>query len=173
MQRFPIGGIFLNGIGLSVVGLVLLIGSGTAFAQSEFMIYPNKGQSQQQLEKDKFECYQWAKQQSGFDPMAPPTTSTAPPPGEAPVGGVGKGAVGGGLLGLAVGAIAGDAGKGAAIGAVSGGLIGGVRRSEQKSREEQAQQQWASQEAARYSQGRSQYNRAFSACMDGRNYTVK
>ena len=41
----------------------------------ELMIYPAKGQSDQQQEKDKFECYGFAKKQSGFDPMALPTTA--------------------------------------------------------------------------------------------------
>jgi hypothetical protein len=35
-------------------------------------IYPTKNQSAQQQDKDKYECYGWAKGQSGFDPMAPP-----------------------------------------------------------------------------------------------------
>jgi len=31
-------------------------------------VFPNKGQSDDQLEKDKYACYEWAKKQSGFDP---------------------------------------------------------------------------------------------------------
>ena len=38
------------------------------FAQDP-IIYPNQGQSPEQQEKDKFECYNWAKTNSGFDPM--------------------------------------------------------------------------------------------------------
>jgi hypothetical protein len=146
--------------------------SGVAFGQ-ELIIYPNKGQSKKQQEKDQFECYTWAKGQTGFDPMAPPTATTPPPAKEAPQGGVGRGAARGAVGGLAVGAIAGDAGKGAAIGAASGALIGGMRRRDQVAREEQAQDQWANQQAANYQQGRSNYNRAYSACLDGRGYTVK
>jgi len=146
---------------------------GLSMAQSDLIVYPNKGQSQDQQEKDQYQCYNWAKQQSGFDPMAPPTASTAPPSAETPQGGIGRGAVRGGLLGVAVGAIAGDAGKGAAIGAASGALIGGMRRHDQRAREEAAQQQWAQQQSAQYAQGRNQYNRAYSACMEGRGYTVR
>ncbi|MCP4687393.1 MAG: hypothetical protein GY859_05035, partial [Desulfobacterales bacterium] len=58
--------------------LIALLIAGSAAAQ-ELIIYPAQGQSQEQLEKDKFECYTWAKGQSGFDPMAPPT-ATSPPP---------------------------------------------------------------------------------------------
>jgi hypothetical protein len=140
---------------------------------SELVIYPAKGQSNEQMEKDKYECYSWAKGQSGFDPMAPPTTSTPPPAKEAPKGGVGRGAVVGGLGGLAVGAIAGDARKGALIGGTSGALIGGIRRSGQKSQESQKQKQWEQQQVNQYNQSRSDYNRAQAACLEGRGYTVK
>ena len=153
--------------------MLLVLGAGTTWAQSEMIIYPSKGQSQEQTEKDKFECYGWAKQHSGFDPMAPPTTSTPPPQAEAKQGGVVKGAARGALVGVAAGAIAGDAGKGAAIGAASGGLVGGMRRRDQKARQQQAQQQWEQQEVSKYTRGRNEYNRAFAACMEGRNYTVK
>ena len=49
------------------------------FAMADLMIFPAQGQSNEQTEKDKFSCYGWAKQQTGFDPMALPTTSTPPP----------------------------------------------------------------------------------------------
>ena len=137
------------------------------------IIYPKQGQSAEQQEKDKYECYTWAKGQTGFDPMQVPT-ATAPPPGqEAPKGGVVKGAAGGALVGVAAGAIAGDAGKGAAIGAASGALIGGMRRREQQQQQQQAQQQWEQEQAANYANQRNNYNRAYGACLEGRGYTVK
>jgi hypothetical protein len=144
-----------------------------ALNAQELMIYPAKGQSAEQQEKDKFECYGFAKSQSGFDPMAPPTTQTAPPPQEAQQGGVGRGAVTGGLGGALIGAIAGDTKKGAAIGAVGGGLLGGARRSEQKQREAHNRQQWEQRETQTYSQNRNNYNRAYAACLEGRGYTVR
>ncbi len=55
------------------------------------IVYPGKGQSNEQMEKDKSECYNWAKQDSGFDPMKVPTTTSAPPPKQSE----GPGAVGG------------------------------------------------------------------------------
>ena len=60
--------------------LAALIVAPSVFAQEPF-IYPDKGQSAEQQEKDKYECYAWAKGQTGFDPMQVPT-ATAPPPGE-------------------------------------------------------------------------------------------
>jgi hypothetical protein len=143
-----------------------------AFAQ-ELIVYPTKGQSAQQQEKDEFDCYKWAKSKSGFDPMEVPKATAPPPAQEAQVGGVGRGAVRGGAVGLAAGAIAGDAGKGAAIGAASGAMIGGMRRRDQRAREEQKQEQWAQDQAANYQRNRTNYNRAYSACLEGRGYTVK
>ena len=36
---------------------------------TDFFIYPTKGQTAEQISKDKFECHEWAKQQTGIDPM--------------------------------------------------------------------------------------------------------
>ena len=142
------------------------------FAQDP-IIYPNKGQSAEQQEKDKFECYTWAKGQTGFDPMQVPT-ATAPPPaqGGSQANAV-RGAAGGALAGVAIGAIAGDAGKGAAIGAASGALIGGMRRREKQLQQQNAEQQWANEQTANYANQRNNYNRAYGACLEGRGYTVK
>jgi hypothetical protein len=129
-------------------------------------VYPDKGQSKDQMEKDKYECYEWAKGQTGFDPMKQPTATSAPPEQQ---GGVVRGAAGGALIGVAAGAIAGNAGEGAAIGAAAGGLLGGMRRR----RSEQEQQQWAQGQANQYAQNRSDYERAWSACLSGKGYTVR
>jgi hypothetical protein len=153
---------------LAFVGILV----GPVLAQDP-IVYPNKGQSQDQMEKDKYECYQWAKKQTGFDPMQTPQATAPPPQEEAQQGGVVRGAARGATVGVVGGAIAGDAGKGAAIGAASGALIGGMRRRDQQRRQQQAQDQWAQQQAAQYSQSRNTYNRAFSACLEGRGYTVR
>ena len=152
--------------------LSVLMVPATGMAQ-DFFIYPSKGQSQEQQKKDEFECYQWAKDQTGFDPMAAPRATAPPPAREAEQGGLVRGAARGALAGLAIGAIAGDAGKGAAIGAAGGGLIGGMRRHDQVNREEQKQQQWAQQQVNNYSAQRNSYNRAYVGCLEGRGYSVK
>ena len=57
---------------------------------ADLIVYPANGQSQEQMDKDKYECYSWAKKQTGFDPMAQPT-ATAPPPQQQPKkGGMGS-----------------------------------------------------------------------------------
>ena len=147
--------------------------AATLYAQ-ELFIFPAQGQTQQQTEKDKFECYGWAKQQSGFDPMAPPTASSPPPQKEAPKGGAFRGAARGALLGAVVGEIADDdAGKGAAVGAAAGGLFGGMRKRDQTRQQQHSQDQWEQQQVSNYSQQRSSYNRAYTACLEAKGYTVK
>ncbi len=86
-------------------------------------VYPAKNQSKQQQKEDEFECYKWAVEQSGIDPLNLPKVE-APPPQTGPTGGAVKGAAKGAAAGAAIGAIAGDAGKGAAIGAAAGGMGG-------------------------------------------------
>ena len=152
--------------------IVFMAAVPPVFAQDP-IVYPDKGQSAEQQEKDKFECYNWAKQQTGFDPMQVPTATEPPPAQEAPKGGVGRGAARGALVGVTAGAIADDAGKGAAIGAASGALVGGMRRNDQQRQQQQAQQQWEQEQAANYANQRNNYNRAYGACLEGRGYTVK
>jgi hypothetical protein len=165
-------------IGLSLVALVLAgLMICHAWAQ-DLVIYPANGQSNEQMEKDKFECYSWAKEQSGFDPMQMPTASSpAPPKGKKSVAG---GAVGGGVLGgvggAVVGGIAGGrsgAKKGAAIGGLSGGAIGGMRSSSQNKQANAKREQWEREQTNQYMQQRNTYNRNYAACMDGRGYSVK
>lgn len=138
-------------------------------AVAEMMIFPAQGQSAEQTEKDKFACYGWAKQQSGFDPMAAPKTSTPAPSQEKKSGGV----VRGGLGGAALGAIIGDSSKSAKRGALAGGLIGGVRQSSANKKTEAKTQEWEQRETSNYANNRSRYNRAYAACLEGKGYTVK
>jgi hypothetical protein len=160
-------------VSLLVFLLLTTFLAGFAAAQ-ELIIYPSKGQSQEQMEQDKFSCYSWAKQQTGFDPMEVPKATAPPPKQEAPKGGVVRGAARGAVAGAVVGEIADDdAGKGAAAGAAAGALFGGMRRRDQARRQQQAEQQWAQEQSAQYAQRRNEYNRAHAACLEGKGYTVK
>ncbi|HXC19887.1 MAG TPA: DUF6515 family protein, partial [Steroidobacteraceae bacterium] len=40
-------------------------------AQMDLIIYPKNGQSKEQQAADQFECHNWAKGQTGFDPTQP------------------------------------------------------------------------------------------------------
>jgi len=152
--------------------LGLLLAALPAAAQ-EPIVYPAKGQSNDQMERDKYECYQWAKGQTGFDPMAPPTATQPPPQTDAPTASAGKGLVGGAVAGSLIGGIAdGNWGQGAAIGAAAGGLFGAHRKNSQKKQAAQQQDSWEQQQAQIYAQRRHEYNRGYAACLTGRDYTV-
>jgi len=135
-------------------------------------IYPDRGQSPQQEEFDRGQCYSWAVQQSGFDPANPRVAMPPPPPQSAPQGGLFRGAAGGAALGAVGGAIGGNAGEGAAIGAAVGGLFGLMRRAQWVEQDQQQQANYAAQQQSALNQGHSNYNRAFGACMAGRGYTI-
>ena len=135
---------------------------------SDLYVYPAKGQSADQQGKDEYECYQWAKRDTGFDPMAAPTTSTPAPSSQQRQGGVLRGGLGGAAIGGIV-----DGSDGAAKGAAIGGLLGGVRQRRQNVSAEQERANWEQQEASQYANSRNNYNRAYAACLEGRGYTVK
>src|SRR5271155_4889859 len=62
-----------------LVALFVLLGAGVASTQStDMFIYPSKGQSQAQQDKDRYECHTWAVQQTGFDPSKPQTANVPP-----------------------------------------------------------------------------------------------
>ena len=132
-------------------------------------VYPAKGQSQQQQKKDEFECYKWAMEQSGVDPLNLPKVE-APPVQSGPTGGAVKGAAKGAAAGAAIGAITGDAGQGAAVGAAAGAMAG--RRAGKQAQAQQNQQAEAST-AAQEQAIMDSFKKAFSVCLEGKGYTIK
>jgi hypothetical protein len=137
--------------------------AGAAWAQQP-IIYPAKGQSQQQQNTDTGQCRSWATQNTGVDParVAQQSSSQPPPPG--PQGERVKGALIGGVVGGAVGG-----NDGAAGGAVVGIMAGGARQ-RQRQRDASSQQQQNQQNAQSQM---STYNRAVAACMEARGYTIR
>jgi len=133
-----------------------LLGFGLASASwaGPPYVYPAKGQSPEQQQKDQWECHQWAEQQTGFDPSAPVEQSL---PRDGLVGGAARGAA----LGAVGGAIGGDAGEGAAIGAAVGGLAR-VMRNRRANRYQQRA----------YDTNTSDYDQAYGACLQARGYVV-
>ena len=157
--------------GLSAAAWLAVAFAAGAAAQ-DLYAYPTKGQSQAQQEQDEFQCYNWAKRQSGFDPMQAPQTGAPPPKSKSGGIGVLGGAAGGGALGAIGGLIAGKPGTGAAIGAATGGILGGLTSHSSQKKNEKARKDWERRESAQYQQNRNNYNRAYSACMTGRGYSV-
>jgi hypothetical protein len=137
-------------------------------------IFPARGQSPEQQRLDEAAAYEWATQQTRWDPyqakaiLDQQTHASAEAAGAAR-GGALKGGAGGAALGAAVGAIAGDAGKGAAIGATSLGLTGGVR----SRRAVKAAGGTSSAAVEAYQQQFAVWNRNYMAAMEAKGYTVR
>jgi hypothetical protein len=163
-------------IALAIAALPVLLMAGTSRGQ-DIYIYPAKGQSQTQQDRDRYECHSWSVKQTGFDPSRSQAVASDPrPASNQPLpaqGHIVRGAGRGAALGAVGGAITGNAGTGAAAGAAMGGLAGGMRRRQQKLQQNQQQQQATSQATANSQQSqRNAYNRAMAACLTGRGYTV-
>jgi len=141
---------------------------------SEVYAYPQRGQSAELQDRDRYECSVWATQQTGFDPSAPGVPPqqrvqvvSGPPSGA----GTAIGAVTGAILGAAI-ARPWDAAPAALAGAVVGGTLGNAadQANAQQTRtvyvpDRRAQAQQAQQAA--------NYRRAIGACLDARGYTVR
>ncbi len=148
--------------------LMIVLFSVEGIAQAPFpepFAYPTNNQTQEKQEADQFACYSWAKQQTGVDPsqLSPGTTAQSSQQGQ-----VVQGAAKGSLLGVVGGAIAGDVGEGAAIGAGVGALAGLFRKREKQQQQAQSQAQANAAEQQRL----QAYYRAWTACMQGRGYSV-
>ena len=150
----------------SAICLLAMSMAGTAMA--DLYIYPQKGQSQDQQDLDEVQCYRWAKEESGFDPMSTPQASAPAPTGQTRSGTMLKGGLGGAVVGGLLGGK-----KGAGYGAAAGGLIGGVHQHQHNKQVEADRASWERRETANYAANRDNYNRAFSACMESRGYTVR
>lgn len=137
------------------------------------VIFPAKGQSPEQQKLDEAAAYDWACQQTSWDPYESVGAVAgkeveADEAADSTRGSAVMHAAGGALLGLAIGAIAGDAGKGAAIGATAGGVTGGVR----SHRTRKAANDEAGAASADYQQKFEIWDRNFVAAMEGKGYTV-
>ncbi len=151
-------------IGFAVF-LVAFLLAGAVAAQQVF-VFPAQGQTPEQQAQDEGTCNAWAVNQTGFNPMH--AGSAPPPSGQATQGGVARGAARGAATGAVIGGITGDAGRGAAAGAAGGAMVGGMRRRDQRRQQEAEQQAWQQQQNA----ARHAWQRAYTACLEGKGYTV-
>jgi hypothetical protein len=139
-------------------------------------VFPAKNQTPAQQSQDEQACYAWAKDQSGIDPAAVKANpdSAAKAAGakadSATQGAAIKGAAAGAVGGAVVGGIAGDAGTGAGVGAVVGVAKG---RKAKKQATAQAEKQAAEQNKAWAAGQIDTFKKAYSACVEGKGYTVK
>jgi hypothetical protein len=161
-NRLPL---FLLAVG---VGAALTWGIALPAASQELFIYPAKGQSPAQENQDKGECMVWATNQTGYDP-ATASGPGGPPQMGSPMAGAFGGAARGAAVGAIGGAIGGNAGRGAEIGAAAGGIFG-MMRQRQRYQEEMSYYGAAQDQAAAQ---RANFQKAYSACLQGRGYVVE
>src|SRR5262249_61727872 len=98
----------------TVVYIALAVCTCASMAAAEPVVYPAKGQTAEQQERDQYECHEWATKETGVDPVALAEQQlAAPTPGKQHGG---------------AGAMAGGAGLGAAGGAIESDAAGGGGR---------------------------------------------
>ncbi len=141
--------------------------------------YPDRGQPEAVQDRDRYECYRWAVRESGFDPGMTALRSQGsqvtqgryypPPPPEGAE--VVAGAATGAILGAAVSSPR-QAGANAIIGAIFGAVIGAAN-SDARNRAYQDAQARNAGAAARARAPMGNFQRAMSACMQGRGYHVE
>jgi hypothetical protein len=133
--------------------------------------YPTQGQGPEQQDRDRYECYNWAVKQTGFDPgrTLAPQERVAVVPARAP----GENTISTAITGAIIGAIVsspGHAAGGAMVGAAAGGLLGAAADNAQG---QQSDRIVRGRGDARYEREATEYRRAMSACLEGRGYSVK
>jgi hypothetical protein len=147
--------------------------------QTNIYAYPTNGQTAEQQDRDRYDCYQWAIQQTGFDPSSPGIPPheriqvVGGPPAVPPGAGVATGAVTGAVLGAIVSGPR-NAGAGALVGAVLGGVLGGAAESAQDQQAAQARTVVVDrQQSAQLERKAGDFKRAASACLEARGYSVR
>jgi Glycine zipper 2TM domain len=153
-------------------------GQNRSSAVTQVYFYPKLGQTTQQQSRDHYECYNWAMDQTGFDPSASsiPTEQRVrvvpmPPPGHDTV----VMSIAGAVLGAL---IAGPrhAAQGALIGGASGAAIGATSDISRQESARQMEEAYANRNQARdlhYERRALDFRRAMSACLEGRGYSVQ
>lgn len=161
--------------GMLLAFLITVSGTqGLAANVERPIVYPKNGQTMEMQSQDAGACRTWAIQQTGVDPaylegqLSMAASQTAPK--EMPVA---RGALRGVAAGAALGGINNNmddgAGKGATMGVTAGAMRGlANRRDNARAAEVQQSQQQVQNLQNQY----ATYNRAFSACMTGKGYSV-
>jgi hypothetical protein len=144
-------------------------GQDAAASLLKVYVFPANSQTPDVQAKDSNDCYAWAKQQTGVDPTNPTVPAKADT-SQAGKGAAVKGAAKGALVGAAVGSASGDADTGAGVGAAAG-AVGGIKK--KKGAQQKAEAQAAQQQQAAVDEQIGSFKKAYTACMEGKKYTVK
>ena len=140
---------------------------------AKLFVYPSRGQTPEQTDRDRYECHLWAVQQTGVDPSRPDASpyervvvQPAPPSGAATA----VGAIGGAILGSLIAGPR-DAGAGLVLGGITGAVVGSASDANAQAQAAQGQAQVGQGIAAARARADT-YRRALATCLTGRGYTV-
>ena len=155
----------------------------TLAATMDVYVFPAAGQHQSKQSQDEVACYEWAVGNTGSDPFDLAKQKSAnqqlaqtekQAAEQAGAGQTAGGVVRGAAVGALIGEIASDdAGKGAAWGAALGGIRG---RRQAAYAQQEAKQEAASQATHREQATATQvenFKKAFSVCLEAKQYMVK
>ena len=157
---------------------VVVDNPNTTSTNNPMYVYPAAGQTADQQRQDRYECHVWASDQTGFDPSNLNNTTTTETVyverhrKRQNDSGVVDGAVGGAAVGALGGAIAGDPGIGAAVGAGLGVIKNAIFKNNEP-RQTHAVPVTRTVSNNNTAQNKANYDRAISACLEARLYTVR
>ncbi len=172
-----------------LVMTLLIVSPFAAHAQStlastmDVYVFPKTGQSSAEQSKSEAECYGWASKNTGTDPFelakdlqqaeADARQATAEAQAEAKGAAV-KGAARGAAAGAVIGEITDDrAGQGAATGAAVGGVRGRLKsRRNQRATAKETEQELTQAKVANAAEV-EKFKKAFSVCLEAKDYLVK
>ena len=158
-------------------------GQKTLAATMDVFVFPTEGQDASQQSKDEADCYTWAVQNAGTDPFQLQKQSeqqaaeAEAAKQEVQSAGQGAGAAGA-VKGAAVGALIGeiasdDPGKGAAYGAAAGLIAGRRQRARAQHQATEQIEQQSQQAQAATAEEMLNFKKAFSVCLEAKDYLVK
>jgi hypothetical protein len=158
-------------------------GQKTLAATLNVYAFPTKGQKPEQQSADEAECYQYAVTNTGNDPfeLQKKAEQTQQQKAEADKqiaesgkGAGAKGALGGAAAGALIGEIASDdPGEGAAWGAAVGGIAARRKAKSAKSDASKQVEQQSQQAQQATAEQVDNFKKAFSVCLEAKNYMVK
>ena len=181
-MRYAIIGIALMTVPLGA-SVAQESGGKTLAATMDVFVFPASGQDAAQQSTDEVECYNWATSNTGTDPFElnklaaaqqQDTEAQKKNAAKAGQGSGARGAVRGAAAGALIGEIADDdASKGAAYGAAAG-AIAGRRKGRAASQKAQADAERQGQQKQQATQEQiTNFKKAFSVCLEAKEYMVK
>lgn len=166
--------------GMVCVFGLLVLGSSQALAQNAsiatslgLFVFPGEDQSAEVQSADEAACYAWAQNATGTNPIQ--IEEEAAEPVAAPQQSVASGAGRGILRGAARGALIADiADENTSHGAWAGAVVGSARGAQrQQVRNDVSRSMATAEQQADADQARAEFNKAMTACLEGKGYTVR